>query len=160
MTRLVARLVLAMLILPASGALFVLMMAVLVRSGPPDIASVLVIWGAMYLFDGLYWVLLWKDTVRWTTRRKTLTIASAPAAILFGVFVGLTIVNPARLAGAEHAVARRKPSEGIGRLAASLASSDAAAPRIENRLVRLTVTTRWVTILAGMPGRRRLNEVR
>jgi signal transduction histidine kinase len=59
-------------------------------------------------------------------------------------------VNPARLAGAEHAVARRKPSEGIGRLAASLASSDAAAPRIENRLVRLTVTTRWVTILAGI----------
>jgi signal transduction histidine kinase len=59
-------------------------------------------------------------------------------------------VNPARLAGAEHAVARRKPSEGIGRLAAALASSDAAAPRIENRLVRLTVTTRWVTILAGI----------
>jgi signal transduction histidine kinase len=47
-------------------------------------------------------------------------------------------------------VARRKPSEGIGRLAAALASSDAAAPRIENRLVRLTVTTRWVTILAGI----------
>jgi len=47
-------------------------------------------------------------------------------------------------------VARRKPSEGIGRLAAALASNDAAAPRIENRLVRLTVTTRWVTILAGI----------
>jgi len=47
-------------------------------------------------------------------------------------------------------VARRKPSEGIGRLAAALASSDAAAPRIENRLVGLTVTTRWVTILAGI----------
>ena len=47
-------------------------------------------------------------------------------------------------------MARRKPSEGIGRLAAALASSDAAAPRIENRLVRLTVTTRWVTILAGI----------
>ena len=47
-------------------------------------------------------------------------------------------------------MARRKPSEGIGRLAASLASSDAAAPRIENRLVLLTVTTRWVTIVAGI----------
>jgi signal transduction histidine kinase len=47
-------------------------------------------------------------------------------------------------------VARRNPPEGFGRLAAALASTDAAAPRIENRLVRLTVTTRWVTIGAGI----------
>jgi len=47
-------------------------------------------------------------------------------------------------------VARRKPSQGFGRLAASLASSDQAAPRIESRLLRLTVTTRWVTIAAGV----------
>ena len=42
---------------------------------------------------------------------------------------------------------RRKPPEGFGRLAAALASSDEAAPRIESRLVRLTITTRWVTIV-------------
>jgi signal transduction histidine kinase len=47
-------------------------------------------------------------------------------------------------------VARRKPPEGFGRLAAALASSDEAAPRIEQRLVRLTITTRWVTICAGI----------
>ena len=47
-------------------------------------------------------------------------------------------------------MARRKPPEGFGRLAAALASSDEAAPRIEERLVRLTITTRWVTILAGV----------
>jgi signal transduction histidine kinase len=47
-------------------------------------------------------------------------------------------------------VARRKPPEGFGRLAAALASSDEAAPRIEERLVRLTITTRWVTICAGI----------
>ena len=47
-------------------------------------------------------------------------------------------------------MARRKPSEGFGRLAAALASSDEAAPRIESRLLRLTVTTRWVTISAGI----------
>jgi signal transduction histidine kinase len=35
-------------------------------------------------------------------------------------------------------------------LAAVLASSDDTAPRIESRLVRLTVTTRWVTICAGL----------
>ena len=45
---------------------------------------------------------------------------------------------------------RRTAPEGFGRLAAVLASSDEAAPRIEARLVRLTVTTRWVTILAGI----------
>ena len=47
-------------------------------------------------------------------------------------------------------MARRRSQEGFGRLAAALASSDAVAPEIENRLVRLTVTTRWVTILAGI----------
>lgn len=47
-------------------------------------------------------------------------------------------------------MARRKPPKGFGRLAASLASSDEAAPRIESRLLRLTVTTRWVTIAAGI----------
>lgn len=47
-------------------------------------------------------------------------------------------------------MARRKPPEGFGRLAAALASSDEAAPRIEQRLVRLTITTRWVTICAGI----------
>src|SRR5439155_22964810 len=31
-----------------------------------------------------------------------------------------------------------------------MASSDTPAPRIANRLVLLTVTTRWVTILAGI----------
>jgi signal transduction histidine kinase len=50
----------------------------------------------------------------------------------------------------ELIVARRKPTEGFGRLAAALASSDEAAPRIEQRLVRLTITTRWVTICAGI----------
>ena len=45
---------------------------------------------------------------------------------------------------------RRTAPEGFGRLAAVLASSDQAAPRIEARLVRLTITTRWVTILAGI----------
>ena len=45
---------------------------------------------------------------------------------------------------------RRTAPEGFGRLAAVLASSHEAAPRIEARLVRLTVTTRWVTILAGI----------
>ncbi len=50
----------------------------------------------------------------------------------------------------ELTVARRTPSEGFGRLAASLAASNEAAPRIESRLLRLTVTTRWVTIAAGI----------
>jgi signal transduction histidine kinase len=46
-------------------------------------------------------------------------------------------------------VARRNQPEGFGRLAAVLASNDASAPRMESRLVGLTVTTRWVTIVAG-----------
>jgi signal transduction histidine kinase len=47
-------------------------------------------------------------------------------------------------------VARRNAPEGFGRLAAVLASSDDTAPKIESRLVRLTITTRWVTINAGI----------
>ena len=49
----------------------------------------------------------------------------------------------------ERTVARRNAPEGFGRLAAALASTDDAAPRIESRLIRLIVTTRWVTIVAG-----------
>jgi signal transduction histidine kinase len=47
-------------------------------------------------------------------------------------------------------VPRRTAPEGFGRLAAVLGSSDEAAPRNECRVVRLTITTRWVTILAGV----------
>jgi hypothetical protein len=91
MTRLVARLVLAMMILPATGALFVIMFALLVRSGPPIAGQVLLLWGVIYAFDGVYWVLLWRSSVRWTRQWVWLTAASAPVAILAGSFIALFI---------------------------------------------------------------------
>lgn len=47
-------------------------------------------------------------------------------------------------------MARRSAPEGFGRLAAVLASGEESAPRIESRLVRFTITARWVTIGAGV----------
>ena len=88
MTRLVARLVLAMLILPATGALFIILMALLFsKSGPPSMGGVIMMWSVIYAFDGIYWILLWRDSVRWTARRIGLTIGSAPVAIMIGVIV-------------------------------------------------------------------------
>jgi|GEM_PF-2459144 len=55
MTRLIARLILAMLILPLSGAIFVLGMGyVASMGGQPGPYELLLIWGALYVFIAVY----------------------------------------------------------------------------------------------------------
>ncbi len=92
MSRLVARLILAMLILPVSGALFVLLLAVAVGPGPPPtVLTLLVIWCLVYAFVVVYWLALWRSLVRWTTGRMQNTVAATVLAPLFGVVVGLVL---------------------------------------------------------------------
>ena len=70
MTRLIARLILAMLILPLSGALFVLLMAVITsQGGPPEVYPLAIVWVIVYVFIAVYWVLLWCNLVCWTRDR-------------------------------------------------------------------------------------------
>ena len=93
MTAMVARLVLAMLLLPMTGAVFVVTMTTMIRpAGPPDTSQLLTLWGIVYLFVGLYWVLLWAGVVHWTTRRIVLTAAATVVSLALGAVVGLVAI--------------------------------------------------------------------
>src|SRR4051812_13644738 len=82
-----------MLILPATGAVFLLVfIAVVVRSGgsgPPTLGAVAALWMIVYVFVAAYWILLWRSTVTWTTARVRNTalaglLAMAGGAVLAG----------------------------------------------------------------------------
>lgn len=90
MTRLIARLVLAMMILPLSGTVFVLFMGVFsIRPSPPTTLELLAMWAAVYAFIAVYWVMLWRSMIRWTRERKVNTALSGLAAGAMGAIVGL-----------------------------------------------------------------------
>jgi hypothetical protein len=90
MTRTVARLILAMLLLPCTGAVFLLLfLGLMPMSGPPVVGRLLLVWSVLYLFVGAYWVILWHDMVPWNRRRVTLTALATAAALAGGVAVGL-----------------------------------------------------------------------
>lgn len=85
---------LAMLILPVTGALFIVLFAALMgpflnSGGPPPAWAMLPVWAGVYAFIGLYWVLLWRPVVRWTRRRRLATILSIPITLAAGVAFGL-----------------------------------------------------------------------
>ena len=100
MTRTVARLILAMLLLPCTGAVFILLMFLTVgRStapGPPPVGRLLLMWSLLYVFVGVYWVVLWHDMVSWNSRRVILTGLATVLALAGGVAVALGCIalNP------------------------------------------------------------------
>lgn len=91
MTRTVARLILAMLLLPCTGAVFLLLvLAILVPAGgPPAVGRLLLLWFLLYAFVGAYWIILWWDMVQWNRRRVALTVAATVLSLLIGVAVAL-----------------------------------------------------------------------
>ena len=91
MTRTVARLILAMLLLPCTGAVFLLLMLTLVApvGGPPSVARLMLLWFLIYAFVGTYWVVLWHDIVSWTRRRVMLTAAATALSLTIGATVAL-----------------------------------------------------------------------
>ena len=91
MTRTVARLILAMLILPCTGAVFLLLvLAFLVPAGgPPAVGRLLLVWFLLYAFVGAYWVVLWWDMVQWNRRRVALTAGATVLCLLIGAAVAL-----------------------------------------------------------------------
>jgi len=59
MPRTVARLILAMLLLPSTGAVFLLLfLALAPGSGPPTVLGILMTWCALYVFVAVYWIIL------------------------------------------------------------------------------------------------------
>lgn len=94
MTRLIARLILAMLILPLSGALFVIGMGVCASTGTggsPEAFQLLILWAVLYVFIAVYWICLWKGIVRWTAHRTRGTWLAGVCAIAIGVAVGVIV---------------------------------------------------------------------
>lgn len=96
MTRILARLVLAMLTLPVCGvALVVGALAIAAvfqntNTNPPAYAGV-VIWSAVYIVLVPYWIVVWSGLVRWTPRRAALTVAAMLVALGAGTAFGGTI---------------------------------------------------------------------
>jgi peptidoglycan/LPS O-acetylase OafA/YrhL len=97
MTRTVARLILAMLLLPCTGAVFLILFLALVVpvGGPPSVGRLLALWLILYLFVGVYWVVLWRDMVSWNRRRFTLTALATVLSLLGGcaAALGCRVIN-------------------------------------------------------------------
>ena len=105
MTRTVARLILAMLLLPCTGAVFLLLfLGLMPMSGPPVVGRLLLVWFALYVFVGAYWVVLWHDMVPWNRRRVTLTAVATVLSLAGGVAVGLGCLAVTRMVPPQLAV--------------------------------------------------------
>ncbi|HEX8521534.1 MAG TPA: hypothetical protein VF669_04700 [Tepidisphaeraceae bacterium] len=89
MTRTVARLILAMLLLPCTGAVFLLLFLAFIpmSGGPPAVWRLLMMWGALYLFVAVYWIVLWRDMVPWNRRRVSLSAAATVLSLAGGMAV-------------------------------------------------------------------------
>jgi hypothetical protein len=95
MTRLIARLILAMLTLPVGGTVLVLSMVVVLSAtppnGPPPALGFTAAWLAVYAATGTWWTLVWQELVQWNARRVALTAFAALAALCGGVALGLLV---------------------------------------------------------------------
>jgi hypothetical protein len=93
MTATMARLVLAMLLLPASGAVF--LVAFIVCHGPlaPTAGRLMLVWFIVYAFIAVYWISLWYNCVQWTIRRAFHTIAATGIALAMGVAIGVVCMS-------------------------------------------------------------------
>lgn len=91
MTQLIARLVLAMLLLPFALLIFGGGMAVVASLGPgPPAGGFLITWIVTAIFVVVYWIGLWRSSVNWTQKRQTLTACCVlygvvGAAVLYGI---------------------------------------------------------------------------
>jgi uncharacterized paraquat-inducible protein A len=99
MTRLVARLILAMLLLPITGTVVLfnlLLMAASGAPGPPRVERVLLLWATTYAVIAVYWILLWRGVVRWTQRRVAWTVYAGAVALCLGAGAAAIILLASR----------------------------------------------------------------
>lgn len=103
MTRTVARLILAMLLLPCTGAVFLLLMVIVVvgsgAGGRPAVSRLLLMWFLLYAFVATYWIVLWWDMVTWNRRRVALTAGATVLSLAIGcaIAIGCLAIYPALL---------------------------------------------------------------
>ena len=90
MSRLLARIMLALLMLPLAAAVYtfcIVMLMEITRFRREEIAF-LAADLVTALFVAAYWTLLWRATVRWSARRVLLTVIAAFAALAVGAVLG------------------------------------------------------------------------
>ena len=93
MSRLLAKIMLALLMFPLAVVVYVVTIMTIAllfyQARPPDVAPFLITSVIVWCFMAFYWVLLWRGTVIWTTRRIVLTVAVAGGALIPGTLCGL-----------------------------------------------------------------------
>ena len=94
MSKLLARIMLAIFMLPSAAVVGIVASVVIYelrlvdfpyRNRSAWVGGMLASW----LFVGVYWILLWRKSVQWTQRRKRLTLFSAAVAALAGGVAGV-----------------------------------------------------------------------
>lgn len=88
MTKLIARLILAMLTLPLAGTVFLVTLLPLTTTtttGGPDAMVAFFTWLATYTFVVIYWVYIWRDGIAWTRQRRDGTIVAIAAGAIASV---------------------------------------------------------------------------
>src|SRR4051812_37077564 len=84
MSRLIASIMLAILMVPLAAVVYVLAFVAMVipRSGKHE--TLISAGAAAWVFITFYWLALWRKSVAWTPQRQMLTILSSIAAVLIG----------------------------------------------------------------------------
>lgn len=90
MSRLIARILLALAIWPLAGLLYLVSFAVIqeVRIRYEMSSTFIGVGALTWAFMAGYWVLLWRGSVQWTGERRGLTLGATLVAALAGVLVG------------------------------------------------------------------------
>ncbi|MEE9128470.1 MAG: hypothetical protein V3T84_00495 [Phycisphaerales bacterium] len=94
MSRLLARIMLALLMLPLAATVYAVVIVVLMEGifgYSNDLAAFMVTNLITAAFVGIYWTMLWHRTVRWSTRRITLTITSVIGASVISAGIGASV---------------------------------------------------------------------
>src|SRR4051794_35171650 len=96
MSKLLARIMLAIFMVPAAG--MVMTIAYVVTNDIDLIgypynrrAAWIVAAVCTWMFVGIYWLLLWRKSVRWTGWRTRATLYSAAGAGIAGAFAGFAV---------------------------------------------------------------------
>jgi len=107
MTQLIARLVLAMLILPFAVIVMIAAIAVdISMNSRSSLGGVLAAWSVTDVFVIVYWIAIWRSPVKWTPQRQALTVGCVVLAVVgaivsFGALwnIGGIQIEPAALFG-------------------------------------------------------------
>jgi hypothetical protein len=95
MSHLVARILLALLMIPLAAIVYLVTFVVLMEwvfSGWRWQITVFALTSVVtWLFMAVYWTLLWRSSVRWSAPRILLTIVAAPAAVVPAAVIGIVV---------------------------------------------------------------------